>query len=267
MRPEIGHQPGTALELLYQPAAIPRHDAPPILLVHGSWHAAWCWENWMPALAQRGFEVYALSLRGHGGSAGDYRRAETADYLDDVQQAIRQIGRQPLLIGHSFGGWLVQHLLAGERFPAACLLASVPPRYPLWVVLRNFIRNPLTMLGAFLSGDLIGFTRSNTLVREFFSARTPEAKVDACRKRLTGASMRLFIEMMLRKPPAPLPGTPTLVIAGECDGNFTPAMQQRLASRMGATMRVLPGSGHDIPLDVAWQEGIELVAEWLESAS
>jgi pimeloyl-ACP methyl ester carboxylesterase len=41
----------------------------PLVLVHGSFHAAWCWaEHWMPFLSISGFHCYAISLLGQVGS-------------------------------------------------------------------------------------------------------------------------------------------------------------------------------------------------------
>lgn len=38
---------------------------PPLVFVHGSYHAAWCWaEHWLPFFSSRGFDCYALSLLG-----------------------------------------------------------------------------------------------------------------------------------------------------------------------------------------------------------
>ena len=42
----------------------------PIFFVHEAWHAAWCWENFLPYFANRGYAAYAVSLRGHGTSEG-----------------------------------------------------------------------------------------------------------------------------------------------------------------------------------------------------
>lgn len=42
---------------------------PPLVFVHGSYHGAWCWrENFMPYFAAAGYDTYAISLRGQGGS-------------------------------------------------------------------------------------------------------------------------------------------------------------------------------------------------------
>ena len=43
--------------------------ATPIVLLHGAWHGAWTWDNgFVDRLVDGGFEVLALSLRGHGNS-------------------------------------------------------------------------------------------------------------------------------------------------------------------------------------------------------
>jgi pimeloyl-ACP methyl ester carboxylesterase len=57
---------------------VERHPAgdtgtPPLVLVHGLGHGAWCWELWQEAAAAAGHSSYAVSLRGHGGSGGRLR--------------------------------------------------------------------------------------------------------------------------------------------------------------------------------------------------
>ena len=50
---------------------------PPVVFLHGSYHAAWCWaENFFPWFAAQGHESYAPSFRGHGGSSGGDPRGE-----------------------------------------------------------------------------------------------------------------------------------------------------------------------------------------------
>jgi alpha-beta hydrolase superfamily lysophospholipase len=62
------------LETLVRLPREPRPDRARVLLVHGICVGAWVWEQHvMPYLADAGFEVHALSLRGHGASEGRER--------------------------------------------------------------------------------------------------------------------------------------------------------------------------------------------------
>ena len=117
----------------YLPAR--RRRLPPILMVHGMWHGAWCWQPWQELLAEWGWESHAFSLPGHGMSPAqrpvyfctlDY-------YLGFLKAEVAWMERKPILIGHSMGGALVQWYLKylGDDLPAAVLAAP-------WNVRGNF---------------------------------------------------------------------------------------------------------------------------------
>src|SRR5262245_23168354 len=65
----------------------------PVLFVHGAWHGAWCWEYFLPYFVEHGYEVHALSLRGHGQSEGrdKIRWFSIHDYVDDVDQIVKSL--------------------------------------------------------------------------------------------------------------------------------------------------------------------------------
>ena len=74
----------TALETIRVDAPDPRAT---VVLVHGAWHGAWCWQDgFAQRLATRGISTIALSLRGHAGSADGVRlnRMRMRDYVDDL---------------------------------------------------------------------------------------------------------------------------------------------------------------------------------------
>ncbi|XKH35300.1 alpha/beta hydrolase [Azospirillum doebereinerae] len=140
----------------------------PLLFVHGAFSAAWIWDaKFLPWFAERGWEVHAVSLRGHGGSEGTDRLHSfgIADYVEDVLEAAGRCSAPPVLIGHSMGGLVVQRALRRRCFPAAVLMASSPP-HGLWSSTLGLMwRAPdvyqqmslLTMFGtSAVSADLIG---------------------------------------------------------------------------------------------------------------
>lgn len=64
------------LEILFRRTQS-RSPKTPILFVHGAYVGAWCWaEHFLDWFAARGYPVHAVSLRGHGGSAGRERLNE-----------------------------------------------------------------------------------------------------------------------------------------------------------------------------------------------
>ncbi|MEJ2747998.1 MAG: alpha/beta fold hydrolase, partial [Anaerolineae bacterium] len=129
----------------------------PLLFVHGAWHGAWCWDEYfLPYFADQGYAAYALSLRGHGGSPGPKRLSwvSTADYVEDVASAARQLAVSPVVIGHSMGGFVVQKYLQRYFAPAAVLLASAPPKPILRTTLEVIRHAPLAFLRTNLGLDL-----------------------------------------------------------------------------------------------------------------
>ena len=61
---------GLAIEVIFQEAqaAAAAEEGlrnPPLVFIHGSFHAAWCWvEHWLPFFSDSGYDCYALSLLG-----------------------------------------------------------------------------------------------------------------------------------------------------------------------------------------------------------
>ncbi|RWW22215.1 hypothetical protein GW17_00013598, partial [Ensete ventricosum] len=60
---------GLAMEVIFQEAhpAVAEEGLrnPPLVFIHGSFHAAWCWvEHWLPFFSDSGYDCHALSLLG-----------------------------------------------------------------------------------------------------------------------------------------------------------------------------------------------------------
>ena len=88
-----------------------KSQKPPLLFIHGAYHAAWCWEeNFLTYFSDHGYPCYALSLRGHGNSEGhsNIKSYRLKDYIDDVLTVIEKMKTKPILIGHSMGGAIAQ---------------------------------------------------------------------------------------------------------------------------------------------------------------
>jgi pimeloyl-ACP methyl ester carboxylesterase len=84
-------------------------DGPLLLLWHGSGCDATAWEAMVPHL--RSFRVVAQDLPGHGGSP--LPRLSVADAVADGRAVLTHLGLgEPILVGHSMGGWAALHYAA-----------------------------------------------------------------------------------------------------------------------------------------------------------
>ncbi|MCP3857200.1 MAG: alpha/beta fold hydrolase [Actinomycetia bacterium] len=71
-------------------------SAPTVVLVHGAWHGAWCWDAVRAGLEARGIDVVTQDL--------PFTAA-----LDDVDSVIATLDRleSAVLVGHSYGGLVI----------------------------------------------------------------------------------------------------------------------------------------------------------------
>jgi pimeloyl-ACP methyl ester carboxylesterase len=75
-----------------------------IVLVHGSFHGAWCWENVIPLLEARGHRVVAPNLPASGGDPAPFENANLVTYATRIAAAIDELSGPVVLVGHSMGG-------------------------------------------------------------------------------------------------------------------------------------------------------------------
>jgi len=82
----------------------PKHDLPPILLLHGLASAARIWDFVAPLLAARGYVGTAFDQRGHGESEKPNTGYDFATIVADDAAAVQSLGiEHPLIAGHSWG--------------------------------------------------------------------------------------------------------------------------------------------------------------------
>ena len=75
-----------------------------VLLVHGTWHGAWCWSAVRQRLDQRGIVSIASTLTGIGERFDEATEDVGVDtHVSDVVDAIRTADVPCVLVGHSYG--------------------------------------------------------------------------------------------------------------------------------------------------------------------
>ena len=104
-----------------------------IVLIHGLWMTALSWEDWVEHYTAKGYRVIARSWPGMEGDIEAIRADPSAiaklgvtDVVDHYEAIIRELGKPPIIMGHSFGGLMTQILLDRGLGAAGVAIDSAP---------------------------------------------------------------------------------------------------------------------------------------------
>jgi pimeloyl-ACP methyl ester carboxylesterase len=105
---------------------------PLALLIHGVTSSSRTWWRVGPALADRGFRVLAVDLRGHGASPRVAAGVSTADLAAEVDETLAAqagggVDGVELLVGHSLGALVALELVGQRPGLARRLVVEDPP--------------------------------------------------------------------------------------------------------------------------------------------
>lgn len=263
-----GFDSGPELELVTEsPADDPRDS---VLFVHGAYVGAWCWaEHFLPALAARGYAAHAVSLRGHGGSGGSLVGAGLDDFVADVRRAVERLDSNPVLVGHSMGGVVVQRYLQRYDAPAAALVATIPPQGMAGLTVEFACRDPVTWFQfGLLQTAGPRLTSPRVMRRALFSDDLSDDRVDAYARLVQRESPRVLAELSGPAVTGRVPrGLPTLVL-GAADDAIVPAWATEATARaFGTDPTFVEDVAHAVMLDTRWERAEASLAGWLDRLS
>jgi len=229
-------------------------ERPPVLLVHGGYHGAWCWSDWMERLAATGRTAAAIDLRGHGGlpQSEAFITAGFTEMTDDVVAAIDTLAAPPLLVGHSIGGLLVM-LAACRRATAGLLLVcpSPPGNLPGAATVALVPENaPVPALTA-------------AVARTRYAPHLSNAAAADLAGRLCAESPRLLNErygLRIAVDPAAIT-VPTHVVEGGRDDpeRHPPGQDAAIARFLGGTHQRLDDAPHNLMMGPGWQDWYDAI--------
>ncbi len=241
---------------------------PPLLLIHGAWHGAWCWEWFQSHFAELGYESHAMSLRGHGKSQVPPRFNWTSisDYVDDVAEVAKRFSEPPVLVGHSMGGLIIQKYLEQHAARAAVLVASVPMHGVYRMLTRIAMKHPWQAFKCVAFADLDALVATPEMAHEaLFSDDVPQDTFDHCFAALQPESYRAGLDMLLFGLPRPgkVKVPPMLVLGGERDHLFHPDEIEKTARAYNVKAEIFPAIAHNMPVEREWRKVSGLIVEWL----
>jgi pimeloyl-ACP methyl ester carboxylesterase len=240
-------------------------------------------EDFIPVLqtlASAGRRVVAIDMRGQYQSpgapdAGGYAPGALAADIAAVAEVVAD-GEGFHLVGHSLGGLIARETaLAGTAWIISLTLLSSGP--------GRITGQRAEMLGGMLAMmDSAGESGLRAVVEQIWREHlAPEAKAEGVpdhviaflHERMMGNSPVGLMAMgrfLLSCPDrtaelADLDGPPVLVLYGENDDAWRPAVQERMATRLGANRICIPGAGHSPPVEAPETTASALTAFWREA--
>jgi pimeloyl-ACP methyl ester carboxylesterase len=242
-------------------------DKPPLLLIHGSYCGAWVWTRFLlPAFSQAGWSGAAISLRGHGGSEG-IERINTfglADYLEDIDAGTKIFDRDPILVGHSLGGYLAQKYALENPVAGLILLAS-PSLLGLQCSMQHILMyRPML---AMQLGVLTTFGASRVDLRviadALFSDEESAKNLESLLPLFQRESVRALVEAIRPDFRSPKTIVPTFALGGYEDA-FVPAYEFRYEAHVWkGQSKILHGVPHALMLDSSWRVVMRDLLAWL----
>ena len=195
------------------------------LLVPGSWHGAWAYDEVAARLAGRGVAVTAIDLPSNDGGSG------LADDAAAVRGALERIGEPAVVVGHSYGGIPISEGAAGAPNAAGlvylcafmldvgeALLDALQHQVPPWLLLDEAAGNHLA---------------GNTA--EVLYADCPPDVAERAAARLTRQSVAAIATPQSQAAWKELPST---YVVCERDQAVPPPAQEAMSARAGTVHRL-----------------------------
>ena len=262
-------------------------SAPLVLLLHGYPQFWWAWRAQIPALADAGYRVAAMDVRGVGGSDKPPSGYAVPTRAADVAGVVRSLGRErAVVVGHGTGGtlaWAMAALHPGTTAAVAALASPHPARIRLrsraaftTAALREiaYLQVPTLPERALAQGDLVERTLAlgaasplpddvvelyRTVMRIPFAAHSAAEALRWAVRSTPRMDGRRFGNA-LREPLS----MPALQVQGGRDGIVRPERADLDAIALAPDLRyeLIPGAGHFLPEESS-DRVTEILLDWL----
>ena len=244
-----------------------------LLFVHSSGHGSWMWKNFLSYFAERGYESWALNLRGHHLSdpVDDWEKVGVSEYLEDIAKAVDRVGGDVVLVGHSMSGLLILKYAESHRVAGLIVSQSGLPR-SLMQKRGIEIKGPMPGKGQReVKAGAIMPMKDRALVEKMLFDRdnVEEKNIDLVLKMLGEESARVGGEIMQMELVPEKINSPLYVLGFDANkiGFEMPVdLNKVLAEELKARdYKVIEPGGHDYMLEKNWQEFARQFEVWISS--
>jgi pimeloyl-ACP methyl ester carboxylesterase len=257
----------------------------PIVFVHGLWLHAESWNQWMKFFRGYGYQAVAASWPGDSENTKATRKNPdalagygVAEIADHIARQLKTFGRKPIIIGHSFGGLLVQNLLGRDLAIAAIAIDPAPikgvPELPLSALKSAFpaLGNPFNVNRAVsLTEPQFRFGFTNAVSEQEALELYKTYAMPAPARPLFQAATATFNPNSATKVNVNnATRGPLLLISGTADNTVPPVLVKSTLKAYGQSKAVtefkeFANRGHSLTIDSGWEELARYCLDWLEA--
>ena len=204
----------------------------PVVLVHGGYHGAWCWEHLLPHVQA---PVIAVDLPGRPGRPAPIDEVTLDDWVDAVLEDAERAGFDRFtLVGHSLGGVTITELAY---------------RHPHRVAALVYVAGLVPGVGESAADLAPDRPRDQLLppeeaIREYSGTGMDEESFVRLRDRLVPDAPGPYSQPISGHPT----GIPRTYVAMESDKAVPPSACEQMAARLGPAVdyHVIEGAGHTV---------------------
>lgn len=257
------------------PAAPP---APLLVFIAGAVVTTACWDDWRAFFTAHGYTCYAPAWPHKQAPAAVLRgqhphspiaQNDLAAVLQVYTDFIAQLPTKPIVIGHSYGGLLVQLLLQQGAVAAGVAIESAPPRGVV-ALSWSLIRSVWPMLGLFSSLKTTFLPTFAQWQYAIANGLPLAAQQDSYERLAAPESKKVIRGALSRRARVDFnrPHAPLLFLAGTADRLMPAALNRanfRRYRHAGSVTHYheLPGRSHALLGQPTWREDAALVLQWL----
>jgi non-heme chloroperoxidase len=246
----------------------------PVVFIHGLWLLPSSWDRWAAVFEQAGFAALSPGWPDDPDTVEEanahpevFARKSIGDVARHYSEIIGRLERKPILIGHSFGGLIVQ-ILAGDGLSAATVAIDPAPFrgvLPLPVsslrAAKPVLGNPANRHRAIpLTYDQFRYAFANAVDEDEAKQLYEEFAVPASGEPLFQAAAENINPWTEAKVDTKNASRgPLLIISGEKDHTvpwaLADAAYKHQKHNPGVTeITEMPGRGHALTIDHGWRE-------------
>ena len=257
---------------------------PPLMFIHGAWLSSGSWENFADYFRALGFAVSAPEWpRKHGDveeireGADEIEGLGLNEIVDHYESEIRAHEEPPVLIGHSYGGLIVELLLDRGLGRAGVAMSPAPPKGILVLPFSTFKAAAPALAHPSRWHGVVPLTLEE-FTYGFVNTFTPEDAATAYEKYAVPETGQIFFEAGFANfhlhPPTEVhfksdDRAPLLIVGAEKDHTVPASLSHKQyekyeKSEAQTDYVEFPGRPHLMMVAEGWEEIAGGIEGWLE---